>query len=108
MAVVQAGLADRMQTTKLHLCLALVMLLENAYYLGRSESTLLHNRSLKFSIFKLSEFKGELTISGRLVKSGTLEFSSLKSVISLDGLADGTYILNVDELDFHELLIIQQ
>jgi hypothetical protein len=47
------------------------------------------------------------SISGRLVKSGTLEFSSLKSVISLDGLADGTYILNVDELDFHELLIIQ-
>ena len=41
-------------------------------------------------------------------KSGTLEFSSMKSVITLDGLADGTYILHIEAVDFHELLIIQQ
>ena len=75
MAVVQAGLADRMQTTKLHLCLALVMLLENAYYLGRSESTLLHNRSLKFSIFKLSDLKGSLQSAEGLLNLAPLNLA---------------------------------
>jgi hypothetical protein len=33
----------------------------------------------------------------------TLEFSKSVNELSLKGLAGGTYILNVDVLDFHEL-----